>query len=1184
MMFCSILALPAIAFCYYGSRVSSSDRDFFGIYQFMIGNIGHDIRSSTYLEDAACDFVDISNRTSKFLLANETCINVFGNELDMLQVAGYLTVSEVLQCLMMAFVVWLLRRRTTILSAKADINVCTVTDYSVVVSGLPAVTDHQELLTFFSDLYPLDKADWRGRPPVSGALPVENVMNTNNNRYLGTWVAELFIFHKMGAFIHAFKDKEKLTEKLLRSRAMIKMYSEGTKHIGGHNEKLRRYWENKMLDTGAEIEKITLKVMNNTRNDIVYNKKIHEEEKLSQKRKPKESIGQNDTSHPNGGVVPSGPAGTPPPAPPPATNKEIETYSMEGPAVTAFLVFNHCESKARCIEDFARYSQFPFNLFYPEELKFNGHKLHVKKAPEPDEILWENLETTTAEKWRRQTLTAVVTVLCLLLGFIIILQSSIYKQRFNEDIPNLGLCDTEIPALFLQTYDTRQYKNPQLVRPTEKQLNETRMTLDELDDACDAVQRNTFFVVLNDYNGLSLADYDITRCTKDTSQNLTDSGGLCPVYGHETFCPCVSIQSTEKCKTLGCSLLTQGKECSDFPALTLGSCFCFQQLVSVLDSTDISSALSQLSNQEPQCNNFAVNYSIAVALTVVAAMTTVLINRVLKNVLKKLAINERHRTIDSEQGAIMIKIFIATYFNMAFVALLAFGKVDTLGSYGKDLQILQGDYPDFTVEWYPQVGTYMVLTFVFEIISPLLSVLAKYYIIYPLRRSMAYAAVVRMSSHKIAMQADLNALEVGNVFDASTHMAKCLALFFFAMTYSAGIPVLMPVCGLAFCLFFYIDRLLLCRFYQKPPKYGDAAMKLLLEALPFALLIRVGVGIWMLSNEEVLPRGEFSISALPDAVENISILKSLSDQYSDFAGDMDGYKLGGVLSLGSRITRPSILPLFGLFVMIVFYLLFAFIWPKLPIAWVVSRFMNCLRQCKKNRVHTDNRGFVYNVDLMNLKDPLRTEISPYTGEYYKLIEYGQRTLCSRCSKSKDEITKAETEDGWKGLYKDGMLSKCKTFLKPTYFGNHIRNVGAIKNTYEIVGDHGVFTYEISRIPQYKNAMRALKETMDLILSDEMDVNVNWNHHSSKTRGKNIKQSVMEEYENKRKQRILDEQKKKKQEWDKAVQKKRVSNETTREKTTALNPNLREAMYADEDDYNEVNVRSTCEAIEVKSKY
>jgi hypothetical protein len=71
--------------------VSSSDKDFFGLYKFMIGNIGFDPRSSTYLEDAACKYVDLTNRTSTYLFANETCITVLGQELDMLQVThgGY---------------------------------------------------------------------------------------------------------------------------------------------------------------------------------------------------------------------------------------------------------------------------------------------------------------------------------------------------------------------------------------------------------------------------------------------------------------------------------------------------------------------------------------------------------------------------------------------------------------------------------------------------------------------------------------------------------------------------------------------------------------------------------------------------------------------------------------------------------------------------------------------------------------------------------------------------------------------------------------------------------------------------------------------------------------------------------------------------------------------------------------
>lgn len=121
----------------------------------------------------------------------------------------------------------------------------------------------------------------------------------------------------------------------------------------------------------------------------------------------------------------------------------------------------------------------------------------------------------------------------------------------------------------------------------------------------------------------------------------------------------------------------------------------------------------------------------------------------------------------------------------------------------------------------------------------------------------------------------------------------------------------------------------------------------------------------------------------------------------------------------------------------------------------------------------------------------------------------------------------------------------------------------------MVGDHGVFSYEISRIPAYKGAIKALFETMELILTDEADHNIDWNHASSKTRGKNVKKSVMEEYERKRKERILAEQKKKKEEWDKVTQKKKVSNDQTRSKAAALNPNFHEAMEDDENDYNEL---------------
>ena len=62
------------------------------------------------------------------------------------------------------------------------------------------------------------------------------------------------------------------------------------------------------------------------------------------------------------------------------------------PGVCAFITFEYAESMARCVEDYQKYSTFPFNLCYPRKMKFHGRKLHVTQAPKPRDVVWENLE------------------------------------------------------------------------------------------------------------------------------------------------------------------------------------------------------------------------------------------------------------------------------------------------------------------------------------------------------------------------------------------------------------------------------------------------------------------------------------------------------------------------------------------------------------------------------------------------------------------------------------------------------------------------------------------------------------------------------------------------------------------------------------------------------------------------
>jgi hypothetical protein len=78
------------------------------------------------------------------------------------------------------------------------------------------------------------------------------------------------------------------------------------------------------------------------------------------------------------------------------------------------------------------------------------------------------------------------------------------------------------------------------------------------------------------------------------------------------------------------------------------------------------------------------------------------------------------------------------------------------------------------------------------------------------------------------MQKDLNALMVGDVFDSTDHAAQLLTLLFFAMIYSSGLPLLIPLCCFAFILYFRVDKFLVCRYFQKPPNIGDAVIRRLL--------------------------------------------------------------------------------------------------------------------------------------------------------------------------------------------------------------------------------------------------------------------------------------------------------------------------------------------------------------------
>lgn len=72
--------------------------------------------------------------------------------------------------------------------------------------------------------------------------------------------------------------------------------------------------------------------------------------------------------------------------------------------------------------------------------------------------------------------------------------------------------------------------------------------------------------------------------------------------------------------------------------------------------------------------------------------------------MKKLSFFEAHVSIDRENATLMIKVFIFVYINMAFTVLIAFGYIPNVPYGLQVVGIFQGQYSDFTSDWYASTG------------------------------------------------------------------------------------------------------------------------------------------------------------------------------------------------------------------------------------------------------------------------------------------------------------------------------------------------------------------------------------------------------------------------------------------------------------------------------------------------
>lgn len=612
----------------------------------------------------------------------------------------------------------------------------------------------------------------------------------------------------------------------------------------------------------------------------------------------------------------------------------------DDPAYGAFVTFAHEESLLRCMEQY-RFSKHWWGTFFQDPtLRFRGtHRISVEAAPDPSDVLWENVTTSFQERCGRRLLTCCIMIALLAVSFVLILLATITYGNYQDLVPDLTMCETELPAVAFGSYENVTTATA-VVQDAGNAIDSTAAGQIALQRPVNAIARSegdqtcgggyyqvsyAAEVLQGDFVSYSMDACEIVDITGAQNPDIVVRDRGCPDPRHPSGqqCPCINPTGSGLCSTLPCFKPSEEDEsrfrtCRQFPISTFAGCYClgrFQQLLN--EEGTFAGANTFASEESDICSAWAQNYAAAQSLAVLAALSASMVNIALSYLIEWLVQFERHSSVSKQSFALVWKSTLAQIFNTGLILLVVGMRTESTSGFARFLQtfgVLDGDVSDFTWQWYSEQGVVLTLTMTFEIFTPHLVPLFQW--LYSLFQRSCVITDNSIRNFGVAeTQAQVNKLYVGEEFNLAVRFPQMLSVLFVAFMYSPGLPLMMPIAFGSFFLTYLFDRLMLLRFYAKPPAYDSELATFALNLMPWALLTHILMAIFMLGNPEglpstVLPAAAAAASASSDGED----LDSGSSAYFQYY--MDNFERFDGVGFIPRIVRTSTFPHFILFMFV----------------------------------------------------------------------------------------------------------------------------------------------------------------------------------------------------------------------------------------------------------------------------
>ncbi|OQR93354.1 transmembrane protein [Achlya hypogyna] len=658
--------------------------------------------------------------------------------------------------------------------------------YAVRVKGLPRDATEEEILAHFNERYDLSKPErhyplWLGcfgrpRPPrrltkVPGNVAtVANVDHVDGSAlYMGKWVAQVSIARPTGGFLRHFLSLESLT-----------------KQIAGLNDVIAAYRQNptkyaKKL-TAAELSLARLQA---------------KMDKTTQKMKSLKKHGL----------------------------KRLQECEC------AYVVFENTESRRRCLQDYRTSTSGWKRRWQPATLRFRQtYAIVVEAAPEPSNIIWENLETTPTSRFLRRSLTNVLTFLLLLLSCAVISLANSSQRKFNTAVI-ANVCD-KIAAVY-QGPATSWGEPGTLVWNESATCAVDSFAIEFADK-----KPTPFPPGILPYNDLH-PPTNYTRCVEPCFNTTINSCGTLPCF--TTDQQLTSTNASAKCES--------------YAASTILTCYCTPLLAASIRTDGVINGPKKLWTDLPPCQSYITAYLTKTSLLIAAALTVIAVNVGLQGIFYAFAAFERHSSESHKAAAVVLKLFCAQWINTAVIVLIvnaSLGYVPLVSS------LLSGQFQDFERNWYTSVGAGLTMTMLINAVGPQVGPLVAMYFTYPLLRC--------LRSRSAVTQAQMNELYASPAFNIALRYPVVLNTIFVTLMYSGGLPVLLPVGAIALGLNFVLDKLTILKLCSVRTAFDEALGSLALRLLPWVLWLHLGFSAWMFGNSTILPSDLLSIRVVLDAL------------------------------------------------------------------------------------------------------------------------------------------------------------------------------------------------------------------------------------------------------------------------------------------------------------------------------